>query len=74
MDKSAGGQAIFVYSWDNVVTRSSGLTCEAVNWVIIDQENCLCVEGINGHAADIVRAIGMWPDGDDDEFSEVEVG
>ena len=42
--------------------------------MVIDQENCLKVEGIDGHAADVMRAIGMWPDRDDDELSEVEVG
>ena len=74
MDKFAGGHAILVYTWDDVVIRSSGLTDKAVNWVAIDQENCLSVKSINGHAADVMRAIGMWPDRDDDELSEVEVG
>ena len=42
--------------------------------MIVDQENCLPVKGVDGHASDVVSTIGMWPDGDDDEFSEVEVG
>ena len=42
--------------------------------MIVNQENYLSVEGIDGHVSDVVSAIGMWPDGDDDEFSEVEVG
>ena len=45
-----------------------------VNRVIVDQENCLPVEGVDGHVSDIVSTIGMWPDRDDDKFSEVEVG
>ena len=74
MDKFAGGHAILVYTWDDVVIRSSGLTDKAVNWVAIDQENCLSVEGINGRAADVVRAVSMWPHRNDNEFCEVEVG
>ena len=29
---------------------------------------------INGHVADVVRAIRVWPDGNDDKFGKVKVG
>ena len=36
LDKFAGGDAILVNTWDNIVIRSSGPTAEAVNWVAIE--------------------------------------
>ena len=32
------------------------------------------MEVVNGHVLDVVDAVGLLPDWDDDEFSEVKVG
>ena len=31
------------------------------------------MESTSGHAADIIRAVRMWPHGNDNEFCEVEI-
>ena len=33
----------------------------------------MSVKSTSGHAADVVRALGVWPHRDDNEFCEIEV-
>ena len=60
---------------DNIVTavRCSGLACEAVDGMRINQKSCLPVEKVIGHVLDERRALSLLPDGNDNKFSEVKV-
>ena len=58
---------------DDAVVKFSGLACEAVDGMRINQKNSLPVEEVIGHVLDEGRALGLLPNRDDNKFSEVKV-
>ena len=49
-----------------VVVRGSGLSCEASEWVGLDELHSMSVDNVNGHSVDEMRAIWLFPDRYDD--------